>query len=397
MATGITTQGTITADGGAVTVDARNAGSVAVQITGTWTATLAFQASVDGSNFFSVNGYVPSTGASASSTTANGQWAINTAGFALFRVVCTAYTSGTATVNIGQAVAASSNVSASITADTEFPAAAALADNTANPTTTLVGACLLMFDGTTWDRAPNGAGTAAAAQRATLASDDPAVTALQIMDDWDESDRAKVNPIVGQAGVAAGAGAVGATVQRVVLATDTTVPNVSGDVAHDGVNSGNPVQIGVEAIAHGTNPTAVAAGDRTKMYANRAGVPFHIGGHPNVVTYAQNFTGAQTDAALVTVSTGTKIVVTGVMVCCSNANSVNVSVRIGFGTANVPAYGSAGIVASHPNIPAGGGFSRGDGSGILGIGADNEDLRVTCSAPTSGSVDVVVTYYTIES
>jgi hypothetical protein len=40
------------------------------------------------------------------------------------------------------------------------------------------------------------------------------------MDDWDESDRAKVNIIVGQAGIAAGAGAVGATVPRVTLASD---------------------------------------------------------------------------------------------------------------------------------------------------------------------------------
>jgi hypothetical protein len=43
---------------------------------------------------------------------------------------------------------------------------------------------------------------------------------LSVVDDWDESDRAKVNPIVGQAGVAAGAGAVAATVQRVTLASD---------------------------------------------------------------------------------------------------------------------------------------------------------------------------------
>ena len=34
----------------------------------------------------------------------------------------------------------------------ELPAAAALADNTTNPTTTIVGAALLGFDGTTWDR-----------------------------------------------------------------------------------------------------------------------------------------------------------------------------------------------------------------------------------------------------
>jgi hypothetical protein len=66
-----------------------------------------------------------------------------------------------------------------------------------------------------------GAGAVAAGTpRVTLASNDPAVVALQIIDDWDESDRAKVNPIVGQAGVAAGSGAVGVTVQRTTLATD---------------------------------------------------------------------------------------------------------------------------------------------------------------------------------
>jgi hypothetical protein len=66
-----------------------------------------------------------------------------------------------------------------------------------------------------------GAGAVTAGvQRMTLASDDPAVVAVQIMDDWDESDRAKVNLIVGQAGIAAGAGAVGATVPRVTLASD---------------------------------------------------------------------------------------------------------------------------------------------------------------------------------
>ncbi len=44
--------------------------------------------------------------------------------------------------------------------------------------------------------------------------------AVETMDDWDESDRAKVNPIVGQAGVAAGAGAVTTNTQRVTLTTE---------------------------------------------------------------------------------------------------------------------------------------------------------------------------------
>jgi hypothetical protein len=44
--------------------------------------------------------------------------------------------------------------SGSITADTELPAAAALADNTSNPTVPAVGAFGMLWDGATWDRSP---------------------------------------------------------------------------------------------------------------------------------------------------------------------------------------------------------------------------------------------------
>jgi len=49
---------------------------------------------------------------------------------------------------------------------------------------------------------------------------------LDVLDDWDESDRAKVNPIVGQAGVAASSGDVDALTQRATLADDD--PAVAG-------------------------------------------------------------------------------------------------------------------------------------------------------------------------
>lgn len=66
-----------------------------------------------------------------------------------------------------------------------------------------------------------GAGAVGATtQRMILASDDPAVTALQIIDDWDETDRCKVNIVAGQAGITAGAGAVAANTPRVTLASD---------------------------------------------------------------------------------------------------------------------------------------------------------------------------------
>lgn len=254
-----------------------------------------------------------------------------------------------------------------------------------------------------------------------------AATALEIIDDWDESDRAKVNLIVGQAGVAAGAGAVGPTVQRVTLASDDpavtalqlldniiagneaqvdvlTLPGVAGDVAHDAVDSGNPVKVGARAVAHGTNPTAVAAADRVDAIANRAGVRFVIGGHPNTKCATYNTSSARTDDnVLAAISAGTKYVVTGYSITLDEATTVGVALRLGFGASTIPALGAdgadavEGILFSHPGMVPGGGVARGDGSGILGIGGDGEELRVTCEVPTSGRLDISVTYYTIES
>ncbi len=204
---------------------------------------------------------------------------------------------------------------------------------------------------------------------------------------------------IGGTAVDGNSGNKSAQTQRVVIATDqpnlTTALNTQGDVAHGSSNSGSPIQNGFEAIAHGSNPTAVTAGQRTKAYANRAGIPFVMGGHPNVVTIEVATTGAQTDAAIVTVGAGAKIVVTQIQIITDNANTAFPQIRVGFGTANTPT--TTGVVATHPGLPAGGGISRGDGSGIIGVGADNEDLRYTCGAPTGGSIRILVTYYTIES
>ncbi len=170
----------------------------------------------------------------------------------------------------------------------------------------------------------------------------------------------------------------------------------AGDVAHDGVNSGNPVQFGAEAIAHGTNPAAVAAGDRTKLYANRAGVPFFIGGHPNIQTVRLQFTAAQTNTAVITVSAGSKIVVTAFQFTVDNASTVFPTFLMGFGTATTPT--TSKVIGAHGGVPAGGGFGRGDGSGILGIGADDEDLRLTTTGTIGGNGgELIVTYYTVES
>ena len=170
---------------------------------------------------------------------------------------------------------------------------------------------------------------------------------------------------------------------------------VYGTRAHGATDGEGPVKVGQVAIAHGADPTAVAAGERTDWYSNRDGIPFMMGGHMNSVTRRDNFTGAQTNAALVTVSAGTKIVVTRQKVTADNANSVDVQVRVGFAGVTTPT--GVGVVGSHPGIPPGGGYTEGNGGGILGIGADGEDLRITSEVPTGGSIDVVTTYFLIES
>ncbi len=129
---------------------------------------------------------------------------------------------------------------------------------------------------------------------------------------------------------------------------------------------------------------------------------FVIGGHPNIITTEYLATTEQTDDAIITVGAGTKIVVTEIDATIDNATTVDVGVRVGFGTTTVPALPSDGasvngVVLSHAGIAPGSGMMRGDGSGILGIGADNEDLRITNEVPTTGALRVTVSYYTIES
>lgn len=83
-------------------------GSVGVQVGGVFTGTLTFRATIDGANFFSVNG-IPITAAGGSPTstvTAPGQYAISVNGFAQVVIAMTSYTSGTATVSADVSVAA---------------------------------------------------------------------------------------------------------------------------------------------------------------------------------------------------------------------------------------------------------------------------------------------------
>jgi hypothetical protein len=156
------------------------------------------------------------------------------------------------------------------------------------------------------------------------------------------------------------------------------------------------------AVVMSANPDAADALDAGAFVMNRHRVQYVIGGHPNIVTASARVTGSNTDAALSpgTVSSGTKIVLTRLSVNISNATTINVGVKIGFGTATIPAdnaTGVAAVIVDNDGFPPGGGVQIGSGAGIIAAGADGEELRITNDAPTSGAIHVSYSYYTIES
>ena len=174
---------------------------------------------------------------------------------------------------------------------------------------------------------------------------------------------------------------------------------VDGDTPHDTVDAGNPLKVGGQAIAHGANPPAVAEGDRTNWYANRAGVPWVIGGHPNVQLReisVENSDGPQTDALAVSVPNGLRAVVTRVSILNSRSNKF---IRVGFGNTTLPAEsinGVDGILVSQ-ELSSRDSITIGDGSGIIGIGGDGEDIRYTCDRPSGTFIGIILNYYLIES
>lgn len=187
-------------------------------------------------------------------------------------------------------------------------------------------------------------------------------------------------------------GADGAAQPLIPDVTGKMACSVQGNVAADAVDSGNPVKTGKLAVAYAATPTEVAAADRSVDVASRAGIPFVHGPHPNVLTLEAAYTSAQTDTALVgSISAGTAVVVTQVQAVCDEANTVGVGIRVGFGATNTPT--TTGVLLTHPGMVPGSGISRGDGMGILGIGASGDEVRVTCEVPTGGSIRVLISYF----
>ena len=229
--------------------------------------------------------------------------------------------------------------SVTVTVDSEFPAAAALQDDSSNPTTTSVGSHLLGYDSgnTNWNRVEvddaghlqidvlsitagdNNIGNVDIASIAAgdnnignvdiasalpagsntigvvdLGSTDNAVldaiaASLSVLDDWDDTNYANVNMNFAGSDAQAGEGAISATTQRVTIATDddgvahlaTIAGAVSTQMQVDVVASlpagdNNIGNVDIVSLPASTN-TIEVVGDAAEN-ANASGNPVLIGG-----------------------------------------------------------------------------------------------------------------------
>lgn len=86
-----------------VSIETIQAGTVGIKITGTFSATLTFEATMDGTNWDLVPAYTIGTSPALATGTTNtaGFWRASVAGYAQFRVNCpVTYSSGTAVVTL---------------------------------------------------------------------------------------------------------------------------------------------------------------------------------------------------------------------------------------------------------------------------------------------------------
>lgn len=284
-------------------------------------------------------------------------------------------------------------VSLSGSVDTELPAAAALGDNTANPTVPGVGSFPHLWDGAAWDRAP---GTSADGLLVNLGANNDVTLGAALpagtnnIGDVDvltlPALPAGTNNIgdVDVLSIAAGDNNIG-NVDIVSGPTGASALQVQGAAAHDAAVAGGPVLGGAEART--TDGTAVASGDAVRLQADVFGKQVvHLGALPELhFDDTTNFTNATAADLIAAQGAGVKIVVTSVLVTNAHATvATKVEIRAGT-TVKILGYAAA----------AGGGFSYANPAGLF-ITAANEAVTGRC-VTTGSDTDINVSGYAIRN
>jgi hypothetical protein len=316
-----TASGTITAAAQTVSINKESGeGVVGIQITGTWTATIEFEGTVDGSNWVALR--VHDGTQVVTNTTANGLFMAPAGHLDQVRVRSSAYTSGTANINLLSCRGVPASViTAPLPAGTnnigDVDIASALPAGTNNigdvdvltqparshttdsirigdgtDLALVTGAGALVVDGSGVTQpvsgtvsanlnagtnnigdvdiaSPLGGGTEAAAVRVTIANDSTGVVSV-------DDNGGSLTVDVGSA-LPAGTNNIGDV--DIASFASGAITEVQGDVAHDAAVGGNPVLMGARANAN--EPTAVADGDATHIWADTFGRQVIIVGHPS--------------------------------------------------------------------------------------------------------------------
>src|SRR5579863_10121236 len=90
--------GTLTALNGTVIAQTDGYGTVVFNVSGTWAATIVIQASIDGVNFFTVQGISPQSTNIFSAFIGNLEVLVACAGYYQVQLIATSFTSGTVNV-----------------------------------------------------------------------------------------------------------------------------------------------------------------------------------------------------------------------------------------------------------------------------------------------------------
>lgn len=430
---------------GSVTLTPVGVSTAVAQVTGTWAGTLAFEASVDGTNFFAINGTPPTTGIPVTTTTANGAWLLPCGGFKQLRVRCSAFTSGTIVITIQgsngvQLVQTTGTVTeqgtdahdAVLTAAPVviggYAKAAAPTDVSADGDAVQAwflrnGAqCVNLTAAGTLIASGNG--TAATAIRVTVASDSTGTTACTsataanfnvradhtLVDNAAFVDGTTRVAVVGYVFDAVAGTALtendiaaaridskravvnaiedGTTRNQFLAVSSAGAAKVEGGAAHGASVAGAPMLAGVEART--STGTAVTSGQAARAMGDVFGKQVVlIGGlHEERVSGYANYTGTTASDLIAAPGAGIKIAVTNITIV--NGGSVTTKVTIRSKTTTSNKFGPITMVAS------GGGFAQSAASTPLFIATANEAIEAIC-ATTGADVDVIISGYLIKN
>lgn len=360
-------------------------GGVSFQISGTFDATISFEASVHGQEFVAFRVVGSNSSSQVTTATTAGVYTGSTVGFSVVRARISAYTSGGASVVILAAVASptvppAAGASGGTASDfgATFPTAGTAAgfiDQSGN----MAGATLAA-DGSLEVTLVGGGGSGGTSS--TFGAAFPADgTAIGIADpdgnmhalsgetlDYDTGAGTAAQTVIGIALPASGGPVAGGTSTNPLQVGDAggsltvdgtvTASNVTGNVAADSADSGNPVKVGAVAFSpDGTTPsTAVAEGDRSNVKTDLDGSLFVKVYPATSKTVHLDGSSAYTDQALVPdPGDGFQQVITNIIASTGAATALNFFLEEGstkiFGPVYLEAVAGRGFCSGPIYLP----------------------------------------------